>query len=314
MNVPTDQFAALTEQVAALTRRVGQLEEDAFHIRTLEQMYFERSRWSLPATAGQAGSGTCARSTGASDERDERTGAPGVAASPADAARFAEAREATARRGPAWRRSPSSRGGKFCEHDPVGRAAARRKGSWRHARRQVRRTLPHHDRGRAGRRRPAVSTPTTTTAASTPKPATTTTATTPRSTTGTTTTKLRSAACVRTSVTPRSASASWRTTSAGCGPTSATCRAVCDERRSLVSRALRPRELPVSMRTALAAGTVLSLAAVAAIASQDPGRRRSRACRPGIRWPLTGRWPTRRPGTAWSCSPWSRSSSPCASS
>ena len=48
MNVPTDQFAALTEQVAALTTRVGQLEEDAFYIRTLEQMYFERSRWSPP--------------------------------------------------------------------------------------------------------------------------------------------------------------------------------------------------------------------------------------------------------------------------
>ena len=48
MNVPTDQFAALTEHVAALTRRVGQLEEDAFMLRTLEQMFFEQSRWSPP--------------------------------------------------------------------------------------------------------------------------------------------------------------------------------------------------------------------------------------------------------------------------
>ena len=76
----------------------------------------------------------------------------------------------------------------------------------------------------------------------------------------------------------------------------------------------RPGGAMVSAVRTLAAGTVLSLAAVAAIASQDPGRRRSRACRPGIRWPRTWRWPRRRPGTAWSCSPWSRSSSPCASS
>ena len=44
----------------------------------------------------------------------------------------------------------------------------------------------------------------------------------------------------------------------------------------------RPGGPAMSMRIrTLAAGTVLSLAAVAAIASQDPGRRRSRACRPG---------------------------------
>ena len=48
MNVDTGAFAALTEQLAELTTRVGQLEEDAFMLRTLEQMFFENSRWSPP--------------------------------------------------------------------------------------------------------------------------------------------------------------------------------------------------------------------------------------------------------------------------
>ena len=55
MNVDTGAFAALTEQVAELTTRVGRLEEDAFYIRTLEQMYFERSRWTPPRDSQTGG-------------------------------------------------------------------------------------------------------------------------------------------------------------------------------------------------------------------------------------------------------------------
>ena len=71
----------------------------------------------------------------------------------------------------------------------------------------------------------------------------------------------------------------------------------------------------VSAVRTLAAGTVLSLAAVAAIASQDPGP--AAFPRLSARHPLASYLALadrRRPGTAWSCSPWSRSSSPCASS
>ena len=48
MQVDTGQFAALREQVAGLTARVDELAESAFMLRTLEQMFFERSRWSPP--------------------------------------------------------------------------------------------------------------------------------------------------------------------------------------------------------------------------------------------------------------------------
>jgi hypothetical protein len=68
MQVDTGQFAALREQVAGLTARVDELAESAFMLRTHEQMFFERSRWSRPATARQAGFGTCAPSTEASRE------------------------------------------------------------------------------------------------------------------------------------------------------------------------------------------------------------------------------------------------------
>lgn len=48
MRVDTGQFQAMQDELAELTTRVVQLERDAFMLRTLEQMYFERSQWSPP--------------------------------------------------------------------------------------------------------------------------------------------------------------------------------------------------------------------------------------------------------------------------